>query len=226
MRSILFLLIFGLCGLGILLALGTWQVRRMAVKQDIIARIDARMLAEAVDLPADPAPSRDKYLAVSVNGTMLSGEINVLTSYGNTGAGYRIIAPYVLVDGRRIMVDRGFVPAGQKQTIRATGAMPITGNLHWPLETDGFTPDPDQKENIWFARDVAQMARALNTTPVLIVARDRTDPGLTPVPVDSSAVSNDHLNYAITWFSLAVIWAAMSVYFLWRTRANAESKNA
>jgi surfeit locus 1 family protein len=224
MRSILFLLIFGLCGLGILLALGTWQVRRLAVKQDIIARIDARMLAPAVAMPAAPDSSRDKYLAVTVTGTMLADDLNVLTSYGNVGAGYRIIAPFELTDGRRVMIDRGFVPADQKQTIRSTGKMQITGNLHWPQETDGFTPDPDLKENIWFARMVPEMALALNTTPVLIVARDRTDPGVIPTPVDSSAVSNDHLNYAITWFSLAAIWAAMSVYFLWRSRANAESK--
>jgi len=225
MRSILFLLIFGLCGLGILLALGTWQVRRLAVKQDIIARIDARMLAPAVDLPADPDPARDKYLAVSVRGTMLPGEIDVLTSYGNAGAGYRIIAPYQLTDGRRIMVDRGFVPADRKQTVRSTGEMAVTGNLHWPLETDGFTPAPEIDKNIWFAREVADMARVLDTDPVLIVARGSTDPGITPVPVDSSSVSNDHLNYAITWFSLAAIWAAMSAYFLWRSRANAESKS-
>lgn len=224
MRSLLFLLIFGLFGFGILLALGSWQVRRMAVKEDIIARIDARMLSAPVELPGDPNPSRDKYLAVTVTGTMGPGEINVLTSYGNDGAGYRIIAPFKLSDGRRIMIDRGFVPADQKQSIRTTGQMQITGNLHWPQETDGFTPDPDLTENIWFARDVAKMADTLNTAPVLLVARTRTDPGITPTPVDSSAVSNDHLNYAITWFSLAAIWAAMSAYFLWRSRANAESK--
>ncbi len=224
MRSILFLLIFGLCGTGALLALGTWQVRRLAVKQDIIARIDARMLAPAVDLPADPDPARDKYLAVSVSGTMLPGEIDVLTSYGTAGAGYRIVAPYQLADGRRIMVDRGYVASSQKQTARSIGEMPVTGNLHWPIETDGFTPAPDMDKNIWFAREVADMARVLDTDPVLIVARDRTDPGIAPVAVDSSSVSNDHLNYAITWFSLAAIWAAMSAYFLWRSRANAESK--
>ncbi|PCH66097.1 MAG: cytochrome oxidase biogenesis protein Surf1, facilitates heme A insertion [Rhodobacteraceae bacterium] len=225
MRSLLFLLIFGLCGVGVLLALGTWQVRRMGVKQEIIARIDARMLAPAVELPADPAPARDKYLAVSVTGTMLPGEIDVLTSYGFSGAGYRIVAPYELSDGRRIMVDRGYVPTSQKQTTRSTGEMPVTGNLHWPIETDGFTPVPDIDKNIWFAREVADMARVLDTDPVLIVARNRTDPGITPVPVNSSSVPNDHLNYAITWFSLAAIWAAMSAYFLWRSRTNAESKS-
>jgi len=226
MRRYLFLLIIGLSGLAVLLGLGTWQVRRLAVKQDIIARIDARVLAAPVDLPTDPDPERDKYLSVAVTGTLLPGELHVLISRKQAGAGYRVIAPFELDDGRRILVDRGVIPTGRKQDTRQIGVMQITGNLHWPIETDSFTPKPDKNGNIWFARDVTPMAQKLKTEPILLVARTRSDPAVTPLPVDSSAIPNDHLNYAITWFSLALVWAAMSVYFLWRTRAKAERNKA
>jgi surfeit locus 1 family protein len=66
----------------------------------------------------------------------------------------------------------------------------------------------------------------LGTEPVLIVARSKSDAGVTPLPVDSSAIPNDHLQYAITWFSLAFVWATMTTYFLWRTRASNESREA
>ena len=36
------------------------------------------------------------------------------------------------------------------------------------------------------------------------------------MPVDTTRIPNDHLQYAITWFSLAAIWAAMSLYFVRR----------
>jgi surfeit locus 1 family protein len=223
MRRILFMLIFGLAGLGVLLSLGIWQMQRLAWKQDIINQIDMRVAAAPVGLPANPDPVSDKYLPVAVSGTLLPQELHVLVSRKHIGAGYRIIAPFELSDGRRIMVDRGFTKAEMKGTARTDGMMQITGNLHWPIEIDGFTPEPDKSANIWFARDVPEMARALGTDPVLIVARTQSDPSVTPLPVDSSAMSNDHLQYAITWFSLAFIWAAMTTYFLWRTRANAES---
>ncbi len=223
MRRILFMLIFGLTGLVVLLWLGGWQMQRLAWKQAVIREIDARVGAAPVALPANPDPLSDKYLAVVVTGTLLTDEVHVLVSRKRIGAGYRVIAPFELVDGRRILVDRGFILAGQKGATRTAGDMQITGNLHWPNEIDSYTPAPDRAGNIWFARDVPEMARALGTDPVLIIAAVRTDPGVTPLPVDSSAITNDHLQYAITWFSLALVWSAMSAYFLWRTRANAES---
>jgi surfeit locus 1 family protein len=230
MRGILFLLTFGLTGLGVLLWLGAWQVQRLTMKQEIIDRIDARVLADPVDLPANPDLVGDKYLAVKVSGTMLPGEVNVLVSLKSFGPGYRVIAPFELSDGRRIMVDRGFITTEQKNAERQTGEMQITGNLHWPIEIDSFTPAPEKAGNIWFARDVPDMADTLKTEPVLLVARTRNDPTVTPTPVDSANIPNNHLNYAITWFSLALVWAGMTVYFLWRNRAPtgpaSESPNA
>ncbi|MBE0554514.1 MAG: SURF1 family protein, partial [Rhodobacteraceae bacterium] len=91
-------------------------------------------------------------------------------------------------------------------------------NLHWPQDADSFTPPPDPRTGLWFARDVAAMAAKLGTEPVLIVARGPTGDGITPMPVDSSAIPNDHWGYAITWFSLAAVWAVMTGYLLWRIR--------
>ncbi len=56
------------------------------------------------------------------------------------------------------------------------------------------------------------MAAALDTEPVLIVAReaDRRR-GRAPLPVDTAGIPNDHLQYAITWFALAVVWAGMTL---------------
>ena len=68
------------------------------------------------------------------------------------------------------------------------------------------------------------MAAALETEPVLVVARDaRLETPVTPLPVDTGGIPNDHLQYAITWFSLAAIWLAMTLYFLRRRRGQAES---
>ena len=62
-------------------------------------------------------------------------------------------------------------------------------------------------------------ARALNTEQVLLIARQTNppEPSLKPLPVDTSGIPNDHLQYAVTWFLLAAIWASMTVYYIWRT---------
>ena len=223
MRRILFLLIFGLTGLAILLSLGTWQVQRLAWKEALLADIEARISGDPVGLPDSPDPEADRFLPVAVSGELLPGEVHVLVSVKQVGPGYRIIAPFRVGD-RTILLDRGFVRIEDKNKDRQTGPMEVAGNLHWPDEIDGYTPEPDLKENIWFARDVPALAAELDTEPVLLIARSRTDPGVTPLPVDTAGIPNDHLQYAVTWFGLALVWAAMTAYFLWRGRAPSESR--
>jgi surfeit locus 1 family protein len=221
MRRTLFLLIVGLGGAAILIWLGVWQFQRLAWKEAIIADINTRIAAAPVDLPASVNRDLDAYLPVTVSGAFEQGEVHVLVSQKDVGAGYRIITPFVLEDGRRIMVDRGFAVASAKDAARSDGPATIAGNLQWPQETDSFTPEADLKGNIWFARDVPDMAQTLGTQPVLLVTRSSTPPaaGISPLPVDTARIPNDHLQYAITWFSLAAIWLGMSLFFLRRRRA-------
>ena len=221
MRRILFLLIIGLAGTGTLLWLGTWQMQRLAWKEDMLARIDAEISAAPVDLPADPTPDTVGFLPVKVSGEILGDEIRVLACLKQVGAGYRVIAP-LKVGGRTILIDRGFLRVSDEAKQRSTGPVEVTGNLHWPDEVDKFTPDPDRDAGLWFARDVPSLAEALGTEPVLLIAATRTDPNILPMPVDTSGIPNDHLQYAITWYSLAAIWVVMSILFARRLAATKE----
>ncbi|MGC1503905.1 MAG: SURF1 family protein [Sulfitobacter sp.] len=220
MNRALFLIIIGLGGLAILLALGLWQVQRLAWKQGIIDDINARIYAEPTELPAVPVADTDANLPVTAQGKLVGDSLRVLVSQKTVGAGYRLITAFETA-GRRVLVDRGFIPVGVNSLALPEGEITVTGNLQWPQETDGFTPAADTENNIWFARDVPAMAQALGSQPVLIVARTLSldDPAITPLPVDTSRIPNDHLQYAITWFSLAAIWLAMSLLFLRRRRA-------
>lgn len=225
MNRALFLIIIGLGGAAILVSLGVWQVQRLAWKEGVIADIDARIVADPVVLPAVPDQQRDTYLPVTAEGGFEGDTLRVLVSQKEIGAGYRLITAFITGE-RRVLVDRGFVAVDAKDVAVPDTQVTVTGNLQWPQETDGFTPEPDLTNNIWFARDVPAMASALNTEPVLIVAGtvSQDDPAVTPLPVDTSRIPNDHLQYAITWFSLAAIWLAMSLLFLRRRQSAAPAK--
>ncbi|MGY3437687.1 MULTISPECIES: SURF1 family protein [unclassified Marinovum] len=220
MRRILFALIIGLTGTGILISLGVWQVQRLAWKRDILTAIDTRIAADPIPLPDVADVASDKYAPVELSGQIGSAELHVLVSQKHKGAGYRVIAPYLTITGRHILIDRGFILVAEKDKPRRTGATKITGNLHWPDDRNPSTPANDEAGNIWFARDVSDMSKALKTEPLLVIVRseDPPAPGLSPLPVDSSAISNDHLKYAITWFSLAIIWLGMTGFYILRAR--------
>ncbi|MFC3614039.1 SURF1 family protein [Lutimaribacter marinistellae] len=222
MRRIFFFFAIALIGLAILVSLGVWQVQRLAWKEALLADIDARISGAPGPLPTSPDPVEDRYRPVEISGEMLADELHVLVSRKRVGAGYRIIAPFRTGD-RTILIDRGFVPTADKDVSRAIGLMTVSGNLHWPDEVDGFTPEPDIAGNIWFARDVQTMADALEAEPVLVILRSQTDPAITPLPVDTAGIPNDHLHYAVTWFGLALVWLAMTIFFLRRNRARTRS---
>lgn len=207
---LLFLLVFGLGGVAILCWLGTWQVQRLDWKLGLIAELETRLSAEPVPLPANPSEARDEYLRVRTSGVFDGSEIRVLTSAQPWGPGYRVISGFETADGRRILVDRGFVDETRRNAPRPGGPADVTGSLLWPQEVDSFVPAPDLEANLWFARDVPAMAETLGTLPLMVVAEgdDGDWPKAQPLTVN---LRNDHLNYAITWYGLAAVWAVMTL---------------
>ncbi len=222
MRRFWFIVFIGFAGTACLLYLGKWQVDRLYWKLDILKKIDQKIAAAPVLLPAEPSESVHKYLSVEISGRFLQESIRVLASKKRYGAGYRIIHVF-RTNGRRLLVDLGFVGLETDYDIDLSSDISLVGNLHWPDEVDNFTPEPDLENNIWFARDVERVASALQTEPILIILKDSTlkDKNIKPMPIDTTHIPNDHLQYAITWFSLAIIWALMSCLFVWTTRQKA-----
>ena len=216
-------LIFGLLGTVVLVGLGVWQMQRLDWKEAILADIEARITAAPVALPAQPDPQADRYLPVTVTGQLQDPAIRVLVSQKQVGAGYRIIRPMQVGD-RLIMVDLGFLPIQSPTPVVPADPVTVQGNLHWPDEVDSYTPAPDLDADIWFARDLPLMADHLGAEPVLVVARATSLPDsvLSPLPVDTSGIPNDHLGYAVTWFGLAIVWVVMTGFFLWRIRKPAK----
>ena len=208
--------VIGVMGSALLLALGIWQLQRLEWKRGVLAEIEARIAREPVDLPAAPDPAADRFLPVELSGRILPQALRVLTT-DEGGPAFRIVSPFE-TSGRTILLDRGVVHADLAAPDPPAGTVTVTGNLHWPEEVDAFTPPPDPAERLWYARDVAGMAAALGAEPLLVVAREVPGDAVSPRPIGTAGIPNDHLEYALTWFSLAAIWAGMTAVLVWRIR--------
>ena len=220
MRRILFAIFIGLGGALILISLGVWQVQRLNWKQDLLGRIEAQISGDPIPLATALEQEAARYSPVTVTGAFLPGHLRILASRKQTGAVYRIVRPFEAKGLGPILVDTGWQLDDADVAPRPEGQVTLKANLDKPNEIDSFTPDPDRTNNVWFARDVDAMAKELQTQPVFVVLRDAPDTplGVTPWPVDTAGIPNDHLQYAITWFSLAAIWIGMSLYFISRKR--------
>ncbi len=215
-RQMIVPVLFGIIGALIFCGLGVWQLQRLAWKQSLLAEIEHQILLPAVELPENPTFENDQYTHVKVAGSISGSELHVLTSNGQPG--YRVISAVILTDGRKILVDRGFIPQSLKDVPRNASNIVGTGNLTWPDETDGYTPDPDLEGNVWFARDVDRMANYLETAPIFVVLNQVENAdgiGVLPLAVN---ISNRHMEYVLTWFGFAIIWIGMTGLYLWRIK--------
>ena len=170
MRRIVLPLILGIAGFAVLVSLGFLQLRRLEWKEAMLDEIARGIAAAPVELPAAIDPSM-KYLPVTMTGTTTGDEILVLSGTRELGGGYNVISAFQTDDGRRIMVDRGFIPQDDRHAARPSVALTVTGNLHWPDEKGRSTPEPDLKAGIWFAREVPRMAEP----SARAMATDRND---------------------------------------------------
>lgn len=222
--------------LAILIALGTWQLQRRAWKQDLIDRIEARAFGAAATLPPEsewPAwsPQAQEYRRVRATGRFLyEHEIPVhgLMSGAQRGQpvqGYYLLTPLRLADGATVVVNRGFVPTELRDPVRRPDADPpgevtVTGLMRASETRGRFVPENDPRRNVWFVRNVDDIARAKGLSrvaPFVVDAEAGSNPGAWPKGGQTRlAIPNDHLQYALTWFGLALTLAAVFGAFAWR----------
>ena len=211
--------------LVILIALGAWQWRRMGEKELLIATIHRRIIQQPAPLPADWTKvdlATLAYQPVVAEGRFdHAREAHVFFSLsspvgGISGPGYLIVTPLLLADGGTILVNRGFVPAQNKDAATRSagqieGAVRVGGLLRQAEARNRFSGADDPGKNIFFVRDPETLARAkgiANAAPMLIDLRTPKPPGGLPVPnVTQIDIPNNHFQYAMTWWSLAGVLA-------------------
>lgn len=215
-RPLLWPTLMTLAALPVLIGLGLWQVERLQWKEALLQRIDTRLHAEAAPLPA-PATwdgfdaEAEEYRRVTLSGRFLPREFHHFTQGEGGRPGYGVVSPLERADGTVVMVDRGFVPIEMKDT---HGAMPegevsFTGVLRAPQRRGAFDGPDDTVKNVWMVRDPAVMGSALEgvkVAPFIVEAEAGSFPGKWPKPKGTRIdIPNNHLDYALTWFGLAVV---------------------
>jgi surfeit locus 1 family protein len=214
---------------AVLVALGVWQLQRLEWKSRLIAERATAVAAAPVSPPQTLAEARAlEFHRVTVEGVFLHGKEILLNAIAAKGdAGFDVLTPLRDAVGRIVFVNRGFVPTDLKNPARRpagqlAGTMHVSGLLRVPpQERPGwFIPDNRPDRNAWFWVDLPAMAAAdglANVAPFYIDADAAPNPGGWPKGgVTPLALPNDHLQYAITWFSLAA--ALMVIYVVYHSR--------
>ncbi|HKJ95595.1 MAG TPA: SURF1 family protein [Gammaproteobacteria bacterium] len=219
-------------------ALGVWQLHRAAEKRALIDMIRQGTAAPTQPLPDSPAGlARLAYHRARAHGHFLPGHQFLLDNKILHGRlGFDVLTPFVLEDGRTVLVDRGWTPAGPDRkpirsiTLDATGPMEIAGRIWLPEAGVAVVPalaaeQAGQWPRLTTRIDYPALSGALGRP--LVHAVLRADGGaswvLAPRPLRPTFGPARHYGYAAQWFALALTVIIVTVALLYRRRRRSEA---
>lgn len=203
-----------------LCALGTWQVRRMHWKSDLLARIEASERAA----PAPLGDSAEPFAKVSASGRFDHAREALLgVEVRNTTLGAHLLTP-LLRDGRPpVLVDRGWVPLERGRPLdRPEGEVSVVGFVRGADRRDWLSPVDDAPRRRFYVFDPEAIGAALALpaapAPFGLVALAPPDakPSLPEAARNLPRPNNPHLGYVITWYGLAASLVGVLVAFILR----------
>lgn len=210
-----------LIGVMILCGLGTWQVQRLQWKQNLLAQIDALYAPETTATPTtltasqlnDAAAAGQDYLRGTVTGQYIPEKsFRTGPRVLDDQQGTHLYTPFQLQDGGIVFVNRGWIPHDDQAAITPaiTGLTTLFGLFRTPDRANRFTPPHDLSAGIFYHLDPPEIAAALKlgtAIPYILYLEDNNSAaGNTTLPRPVAArpvLKNDHLGYALFWYSMA-----------------------
>jgi surfeit locus 1 family protein len=231
-RALLWPAVAAALAFALLVGLGLWQVRRLAEKEALIARVESRVHVAAQDLPprdrwASLAPPDYDFTHVRTRGHYLTDRDAHIFMQAPAGfgrePGYMVVTPFAVASGGVVLVERGFVPNARAEDAAdaapSTDEIEISGLMRAPQSRNLFTPADTPERRIWYTRDPKSIAAALalsEAAPFTLALEAPSSAGASGFPrrVETTPeIVNNHLSYAFTWFSLALALLVVFVLF-------------
>jgi surfeit locus 1 family protein len=224
------------------LGLGVWQMERREWKLNLLERIAQNQAAPPMPLDEllKGEPLRREYGRVTLSGTFLHDkEFDLGARSRKNEVGIQIVTPVRTDDGKIVLFDRGFVPSTRKDPAtraegQVAGKVELTGIVRRSQVQRQFAPDNVPDKNMWFHVDVPLMRKMAGGAPdpvldtFFLEADAKPNPGGLPLGGQTWLdIPNDHLQYALTWFGIALAMAGVYLAYHWengRLTINGRSK--
>ena len=200
--------------------LGNWQMRRLTWKLDLIEQVETRLAEEATAAPLH-ADKDDAYLRINTIGVFDHDAYALIQAVTELGPGFWLMTPLVTENGI-LWVNRGFVPtkrASNKEWTRPAAQQSVTGLLRISVPDGTLLQKNDPKENLWYSADIEALSAARDYELFLPYYIDSVHAGaITDYPrggMTRVRFKNNHLQYALTWYAMAVLLLGTVLYLMW-----------
>jgi surfeit locus 1 family protein len=196
----------------IVLSLGTWQVFRLNSKSQLISDLENNLKRNSVDFNVDIDKEYTKVLLKKKN---LKSKI-FLYHLNKGEIGFKVIVPYEVNSSLLVLVDKGWIRKDKINSIKNSllNDDMIEGYTKKIREKKLFTPKNNIKEDFLYSVEIDNLKKSLNKNiyPLLIIQTSKTKKDIIPNDYRVS-LSNNHLQYAITWYGLALFTIIFFLYY-------------
>ena len=228
-RPLLWPTLFALPALLVLLWLGTWQVQRLEWKNQLIEDFESRANAAPVDLPSGDVGPEMEFRRLALTGSYDHDREVFMTGRTYEGnAGFHIVTPFTLTDGRTVLINRGWVSESYREQDKreftlVEGEVTVVAILRFPGKRGYFVPENEPENGFWFTLVPEQIVSHLGLqgkaeTAIYAAALRTSDTIELPIAARTETnLRNSHLGYAITWYGIAC--ALIGVYLAFHHQA-------
>ena len=204
--------IFFIFFIFIVLSLGTWQVFRLHSKSQLISDLENNLKRNSIDFNVDIDKEYTKVLLKKKN---LKSKI-FLYHLNKGEIGFKVIIPYEVNSSLLVLVDKGWIRKDKINSIKNSlfNDDIIEGYTKKIREKKLFTPKNNIKEDFLYSVEIDNLKKSLNKNiyPLLIIQTSKTKKDIIPNDYHVG-LSNNHLQYAITWYGLALFTIIFFLYY-------------
>ena len=208
--------IFFIIFIFIVLSLGTWQVFRLDLKNNLISNLENNLKKNFVSFNIDIDQEYTKVLLKKKD-----SKSKIFLYHLNKGEiGFKVIVPYEVNSSLIVLVDKGWVRKDKINLIKNTllNDDVIVGYTKKITKKNLFTPNNNIKEDFLYSIDVDSLKKSLNKNiyPLLIIQTSKINKDIIPNEYEVR-IPNNHLQYAITWYGLAIVTIIFFLYYRKKT---------
>lgn len=202
--------------------LGWWQLERLEWKKNLLANIENN-LQSVVNFPFNNDESdKYKYMNSEIEGKFMKEKaMYFYKSNLNGKSGFRVIIPFQTLQQKVVYVDIGWIQYKQKDNINLNFVdkdkiFKISGTLLFSEERKVFTPENDYVNNTWFLLNIDEMnlKHNLKASNYILKLKNQKYFKELLIEFNPTNISNNHLEYAITWFLMAFVILILYFYLI------------
>jgi surfeit locus 1 family protein len=192
--------------------LGTWQVYRLYLKNNLISDLEKNLKTSSINFNVD---IDKEYTKVLFKKKDLNTKI-FLYHLNKGEIGFKVIVPYEINSSLLVLVDKGWIRKDKINLIKNTlfNDDIIEGYTKKIREKNLFTPNNNIKEDFLYSVEIDNLKKSLNKNiyPLLIMQTSKTNKDIIPNDFEVR-LPNNHLQYAITWYGLAIFTIIFFLYY-------------